>query len=301
MADNVAVTAGSGTTLATDDVAGVHYQRVKLAIGTADDATAMGAAVDSVAGASDGGLTLLAVRDDALTTLTPIDGDYVRLRVDSTGGLWVANADIATIAGAVAGTEMQCDIVAALPAGANAIGKLAANSGVDIGDVDVLTLPGVAGDVASDAADSGNPLKVGAQARTTNPTAVADADRVNLTADDLGRLLTRRAARDLETHATKTLTSTAETSLLAAGGAGVFHDVTKLILTNTSSTAVRVDIRDVTAGTVLFGVFLAADGGGASLSFDVPLTQATADSAWTAQLSAAVTDVRVFIQAVKEV
>lgn len=42
---------------------------------------------------------------------------------------------------AIAGTEMQVDIVASLPAGTNAIGKLAANSGVDIGDVDVVTLP----------------------------------------------------------------------------------------------------------------------------------------------------------------
>ena len=33
------------------------------------------------------------------------------------------------------------DIITALPAGTNAIGKLAANSGVDIGDVDVLSLP----------------------------------------------------------------------------------------------------------------------------------------------------------------
>lgn len=41
---------------------------------------------------------------------------------------------------AVAGSEMQVDVVAALPAGANAIGKLAANSGVDIGDVDVLSV-----------------------------------------------------------------------------------------------------------------------------------------------------------------
>lgn len=36
---------------------------------------------------------------------------------------------------AIAGSEMQVDVVAALPAGTNAIGKLAANSGVDIGDV----------------------------------------------------------------------------------------------------------------------------------------------------------------------
>lgn len=45
MADNVAITAGTGTSVATDDIAGVHYQRVKLALG------ADGAAVDAVAGA----------------------------------------------------------------------------------------------------------------------------------------------------------------------------------------------------------------------------------------------------------
>lgn len=33
MADNVAVTPGSGATIATDDVGGVQYQRVKLDIG----------------------------------------------------------------------------------------------------------------------------------------------------------------------------------------------------------------------------------------------------------------------------
>ncbi len=33
MADNVPITAGSGTTIATDDIGGVNYQRVKLAVG----------------------------------------------------------------------------------------------------------------------------------------------------------------------------------------------------------------------------------------------------------------------------
>jgi len=42
---------------------------------------------------------------------------------------------------AIDGTEMRCDIIASLPAGTNAIGKLSANSGVDIGDVDVTSLP----------------------------------------------------------------------------------------------------------------------------------------------------------------
>lgn len=47
---------------------------------------------------------------------------------------------LATLAAAVS-TEVQVDVVGALPAGTNAIGKLAANSGVDIGDVDVTSQP----------------------------------------------------------------------------------------------------------------------------------------------------------------
>ncbi len=91
-------------------------------------------------------------------------------------------AHLATIAGAVS-TEMQVDVVgslpagdnnignvdiaSSLPAGSNAIGKLAANSGVDIGDVDVTSLPAstntieVVGDAAEDAAVAGNPLLSG--------------------------------------------------------------------------------------------------------------------------------------------
>ena len=39
MADNIAITAGSGTSVATDDVSGVHYQRVKVATGADGAAT----------------------------------------------------------------------------------------------------------------------------------------------------------------------------------------------------------------------------------------------------------------------
>jgi hypothetical protein len=45
MADNIAITAGSGTNVAADDIASVFYQRVKLSLG------ADGTAVDAVAGA----------------------------------------------------------------------------------------------------------------------------------------------------------------------------------------------------------------------------------------------------------
>lgn len=88
MADNIAVTAGSGTTVATDQVGLVHYQKVKIFDGTAD---------------SENGLV-----------------------VDSNGNAMVK-----------------------LAAGTAAIGKLAANDGVDIGNVDVASLPAISGTVTA--------------------------------------------------------------------------------------------------------------------------------------------------------
>lgn len=52
-------------------------------------ATNLGKAIDTAAGSTDTGVAALAIRDDSLTTLTPIDGDYVPLRVNSTGALHV--------------------------------------------------------------------------------------------------------------------------------------------------------------------------------------------------------------------
>jgi hypothetical protein len=156
-----------------------------------------------------------------------------------------------------------------------------------------------AGDVAHDTADSGNPVKIGGVARTTNPTAVADADRVDIFADDLGRLVGYPVApRDLWVQNNVTLTNTTETIIIAAGGAGVIHDLMMLVLSNESASEVRVDIRDDTAGTVRFSIDLAADGGGAVVKFPGPFKATAADDNWTAQLSASVSSVYIFAQAV---
>lgn len=45
MADNVPITAGSGTSIATDDISTVHYQLVKLAYGPLNTATLVEATV----------------------------------------------------------------------------------------------------------------------------------------------------------------------------------------------------------------------------------------------------------------
>jgi hypothetical protein len=110
-------------------------------------ATNLGKAADAVAGATDTGVAPLAIRDDALAAITPIEGDYAPLRVDANGALWVkpngtvtvdgsgvtqpisaaslplpsgaatsanqttGNTSLATLAGAVSGTEMQVDVL----------------------------------------------------------------------------------------------------------------------------------------------------------------------------------------------
>ena len=142
---------------------------------------------------------------------------------------------------------------------------------------------------------------MGGVARTTNPTAVADGDRVDSFFDKVGRpVVVAQQGRGLVVDNNITLTTTTETSLLAAGAAGVFHDLVTLIAANTSATGVRMDLRDATAGTVLMSLWIpATDTRGFNLT--VPKPQAAAATAWTAQLSAAVTDVRIYALAVKNI
>ena len=72
------------------DIGDVDVTSVIAGVG----ATNLGKARDSALGATDTGVMALAIRDDTLTTLTPADGDYVPLRVGSTGKLHVTDANI---------------------------------------------------------------------------------------------------------------------------------------------------------------------------------------------------------------
>jgi len=82
---------------------------------------------------------------------------------------------VETIEGVVSGSEMQVDVVASLPAGTNAIGKLSANSGVDIGDVDVTSIAAgtniigkVSHDITGLASDDNPTVGTSAEAITTD-------------------------------------------------------------------------------------------------------------------------------------
>lgn len=142
-----------------------------------------------------------------------------RMRGSVTDGLLVnlgANNDV-TITGTVAVTDNAGSLtvdgtVAATQSGTWILG---ANSGVDIGDVTInntggasavniqdggnsITVDGtvtvtdglnIEGDVAHDTVDSGNPVKIGFQAESSLPGAVATGDRANGISDVFGRQL----------------------------------------------------------------------------------------------------------------
>lgn len=122
------------------------------------------------------------------------------------------------------------------------------------------------------------------QARTTNPTAKSDGSDVRPSTDDLGRTLTRPVqVRDLIATAYVSVANGTETTLLAGGGAGVFHDLIFVEFSNNSSVAVGVDLRSVTAGNIEKHYEVPANGtaGGA---LPVPWPQGNVNNNWTVDL-----------------
>ena len=117
--------------------------------------------------------------------------------VDATAGLKVdlgADNDVTVASGTITAVTA---ITNALPAGTNAIGKLAANSGVDIGDVDVTSVvPGTAATNLGKAEDAAHTSgDVGVMALTVRQNTAAalsgtDADYQPLITDTSGRLHT---------------------------------------------------------------------------------------------------------------
>lgn len=277
-------------------------------------------------------------RDDALSALTPIEGDWASFRCSAEGALWtqdfnsdgiladttaiktavelldnavdgnylnaninLAGTDVTAGAGAVAAgtprvtlgsddpavallgtmdtdtgviagdtTSIDGKIIACntgavvLAAGSAAIGKLAANSGVDIGDVDVLSLPGVAGDVAHDSADSGNPVKTGSKAKsfdgTAPGTAAAEDDRVDNIADVYGRPFVETAHPNHWDVSADYGAAQTNVTIKAAPGAGLKLYITDIIVSN-GATAGNITLLDGSGGTVKLELYPAINGG----------------------------------------
>lgn len=156
--------------------AGTFAVQATLAAGAA----AIAKAEDTASADADVGIPAMAVRKATPANTSGTDGDYEFLQM-STGRLWAS-----------------ATIDAALPAGANAIGKLAANSGVDIGDVDVTTVgtitPGTAASSLGKAEDAAHAdgdvgvMSLAVRKNTAASTSGTDGDYQPLITNTTGHL-----------------------------------------------------------------------------------------------------------------
>lgn len=109
MADNTTLP-GTGDVIASDDIGGVKYQRVKMTFGADGSATdastenpvpttgAFVKAEDSAGADGDFGVVVLAQRRDSDSAATSADGDYATLKMDEAGRLKVATQPGAIVA-----------------------------------------------------------------------------------------------------------------------------------------------------------------------------------------------------------
>lgn len=254
MADNVAITAGTGTDIATDQVTGTgeHVQITKLAISTDGSRTLVPA--DSTDGLSVKVTNTVLAVGDGVNEVT-VDVDPADAEPNSGNALHVEGRTYiynGTTWDRVRGdisNGMDVDVTRVKPDGTNTMPSLdaAARAGfVKITDgtntAAVNTNGGldIAGDVAHDTADSGNPIKVGAKAiaHSANPGAVAAGDRTDLYANRAGVLFTIGGHPNTVTLKHTDITTAVTDAAIITISAGTKIVVTRLSVTLDSASTV---------------------------------------------------------------
>jgi hypothetical protein len=212
----------------------------------------------------------------ALPSLAVIDGNGDPQTISTLRSARAAAADSS-------GVALSTEDLAAI----NAITAAVADVETAIGGI---TGSSSAGDVAHDAADSGNPVKIGTKAiaALSGATLVAAADRSNAYSDLDGAILVRAdgALGDFVSGTNNNADGTS-TQVIAAAGAGVKTYITDITLANTSSSNIIVELKD---GSTVKWTFPVPANGGVTHHFRSPLA-GTANTAWNFDPSAATTTV----------
>lgn len=270
MADGITLNAGSGgVTLKTDDDGTYHHQCVKIEWG-------------------------------ADNTQTPVDAGASALPIQDGGNSLTVDGTVAvsSVSGTVNVNASGFTVPVSSPSALTVSQSTASNLKVDLSGTaanSTALLVTSTGNVAHDAADSGNPVKIGAKCETSpkGATLVADGDRTDLICDSDGALIVKlntAGADRLSERVTNTDgVSTAFTNFSAVSS--TYNNVTKITVTNThASTSGYVDFRDGAAGSVLWTVPAPANGGSV-LACDTPIFKTSANTALAYDVSAAISTI----------
>ena len=273
----------------------------------------LGKAEDAVVGSGDTGVAVLG-QLQATPSASAADGDYGTFKLDALGKAWIAGAypeDLASAnADPVVAMGTRRTDTAASSAGtdgdyanliSDANGRVWANifgvtqaAGtfltVRLSDGSNFLTPTV--DATHDSAASATGPQVMAEATTSlgSDTAVADGDATRVKADINGRVIDILGCnRESRFKGYLTNTDGASTAVTGAGapGANLYNEIWGIYFANSSATAVTVDVRDGTAGSVLATFMVPAGGSGGGV-LQIPITQ-TVNTALAIDGSAAAT------------
>lgn len=266
MADNVQFTPGAGAFGATDDIGGIHYPRVKIALG------ADGTAVDAVAGAGAVGTGV------QRTTLASDDP---------------AVASLATIAGTVTTSRSAVNLISGqsgVAAGAGAVGATVQRVTLASDDPGVASLATLAGTVSS-ARSAVNPISGQAGVAAGAGAVGATVQRVTLASDDPGvaKLNTINTAVVATARATEGdyETVAASQTAQALGATGATGDfISHLLVVPASTSPGNVLLLDNATSITVF------TGGASSVTnlvpFIIPLNMISVSGAWKVTTGASV-------------
>ena len=331
MADNLAVTPGSGKTILADEVTDGTLSTGVVAFGKIMDGTldstnklvvtAGGAAkVDGSATTQPVSAASLPLPTGAATSANQTTANSSLGNIDTSTATVATkttaidtNAGATTDAAATAGStgtvsaklrrisadidSIKTNTAAATPAGTNLIGKV----GID------QTTPGTTNAVvptgltASGSSLTANPVTIGGRGSTAMPTAVSDGQVVNALMSKTGKVITRNVLRENLVNQQTTITSSTSETTIVTADATYKLDLYGLVLTNTSGTGTKVTIKDSTAGTTRFVLWVPAnDTRGFMLTPDAGHKQAAANNNWTATCGTSVASLEVTAMCTQE-
>lgn len=183
-------------------------------------------AEDSAHVSGDIGNFALAVRNDANTSLVSADGDYAPLQVDAQGRLKVAtlvsvepsDAEYAEDSAAVDGNTGVSVLAVRQDTLASSVSTDGDYAWLKLNSRGALWTNPV-GNVADDAVDAENPIKVGSRALAGPLTAISSGDRADMISDIYRRVYINGSANIAVLNAAAAVTTSAAT-LIAAGLGG---------------------------------------------------------------------------------
>lgn len=212
-------------------------------------------------------------------------------------GTWTVGLSAAQTLATVTTVSAVTAITNALPSGSNLIGKvgidqttpgttnavsLAQIGGTTIVNGGVAGSQSVGGTVATNVAITANPINLGAQAVSSENSAVTTARQVQLVADLVGKLIVLPYANpeNFVNGTTAAITDTTSTSVIASAGGSLRNYITSIIVTNSHAT-VGTFVKILDGASIIWEGYAAAAGGGFTSHFPTPLkgTAATAINA----------------------